>query len=99
MNPDMAAMAEIALARGYDVLVLTNAMKPMMRPRVQAALIDLNRRFDDAAHLARQPRSLARRSRTTKNAGRQLRRNARRHEMARRERIPARRRRPLALGR
>jgi uncharacterized Fe-S cluster-containing radical SAM superfamily protein len=46
MNPDMAAMAEIALARGYDVLILTNAMKPMMRPRVQAALIDLNRRFD-----------------------------------------------------
>ena len=42
MNPDMAAMAESALARGYDVLILTNAMKPMMRPRVQAALVDLN---------------------------------------------------------
>ncbi len=46
MNPDMAAMAGIALARGYDVLILTNAMKPMMRPRVQAALVDLNRRFN-----------------------------------------------------
>jgi hypothetical protein len=45
MNPDMAAMAEAALARGYDALILTNAMKPMMRPRVQAALADLNRRF------------------------------------------------------
>jgi organic radical activating enzyme len=45
MNPDMGAMAQIALARGYDVLILTNAMKPMMRPRVQAALLDLNRRF------------------------------------------------------
>ena len=45
MNPDMGAMAEIALARGYDVLVLTNAMKPMMRPRVQATIVDLNRRF------------------------------------------------------
>ena len=46
MNPDMAAMAAIALERGYDVLILTNAMKPMMRPRVQAALLDLNRRFN-----------------------------------------------------
>ncbi|MCE9522457.1 MAG: radical SAM protein [Alphaproteobacteria bacterium] len=45
MNPDMAAMAETALARDYDVLVLTNAMKPMMRPRVQAALSGLNKRF------------------------------------------------------
>ena len=45
MNPDMSAMAGIALARGYDVLILTNAMKPMMRPRVQAALLDLNRKF------------------------------------------------------
>lgn len=45
MNPEMGAMAEIALARGHDVLILTNAMKPMMRPRVQAALVDLNRRY------------------------------------------------------
>jgi organic radical activating enzyme len=45
MNPEIGAMAEAALVRGYDVLILTNAMKPMMRPRVQAALLDLNRRF------------------------------------------------------
>lgn len=45
MNPDMAAMAELALERGYDTLILTNAMKPMMRPRVQGALVDLNARF------------------------------------------------------
>lgn len=45
MNPDMIAMAERALARGYDTLILTNAMKPMMRPRVQAGLSDLIRRF------------------------------------------------------
>ena len=45
MNPDMGAMTEIALERGYDVLILTNAMKPMMRPRVRDALVDLNRRF------------------------------------------------------
>jgi len=45
MNPDMIAMADIALGRGYDVLVLTNAMKPMMRPRVQSALAALAERF------------------------------------------------------
>ncbi len=42
MNPDMIAMAEAALARGYEVLVLTNAMQPMMRPRVQEGLKRLN---------------------------------------------------------
>jgi uncharacterized Fe-S cluster-containing radical SAM superfamily protein len=44
MNPDIAAILGEALARGHDVLVLTNAMRPMMRPRVQAALAELNRR-------------------------------------------------------
>ena len=38
MNPGLTAMLDETLARGYDVLVLTNAMKPMMRPRVLAAL-------------------------------------------------------------
>ena len=42
MNPEIAEMMAAALGRGYDVLVLTNAMKPMMRPRVQAALLELN---------------------------------------------------------
>nr|WP_314443860.1 radical SAM protein [uncultured Sphingomonas sp.] len=31
MNPDMLAMLEAALTRGFDVLVLTNAMRPMRR--------------------------------------------------------------------
>ncbi|MGH7006549.1 MAG: radical SAM protein, partial [Alphaproteobacteria bacterium] len=31
MNPNIMAMLEDALARGFDVLVLTNAMKPMQR--------------------------------------------------------------------
>ncbi len=38
MNPDMCAMADAALKRGFVVLILTNAMRPMMRPRVQQAL-------------------------------------------------------------
>lgn len=31
MNPDMLAMMRAALARGFEVLVLTNAMRPMRR--------------------------------------------------------------------
>ena len=31
MNPELPAMLEDSLARGYQVLVLTNAMKPMMK--------------------------------------------------------------------
>ncbi|TMM54566.1 radical SAM protein [Sulfitobacter sabulilitoris] len=42
MNPQMIAMTRAALARGYDVLILTNAMRPMMRKPVQAGLLDLN---------------------------------------------------------
>ncbi|MEO0936687.1 MAG: radical SAM protein [Pseudomonadota bacterium] len=38
MNPAMIDMARAALTRGYEVLILTNAMKPMMRPRVQVGL-------------------------------------------------------------
>jgi uncharacterized Fe-S cluster-containing radical SAM superfamily protein len=45
MNPDFPGMLEDTLARGLEALVLTNAMKPMMRPRVQAALQDIARRF------------------------------------------------------
>ncbi len=41
MNPGIIAMIEAGLARGYKVLVLTNAMKPMMRKRVQAGLLRL----------------------------------------------------------
>ena len=41
MNPEMCAMARTALARGYEVLILTNAMRPMMRKSVQADLAAL----------------------------------------------------------
>ncbi|MEZ5893171.1 MAG: radical SAM protein [Parvularculaceae bacterium] len=46
MNPEMAAMAEAALSRGFDVLILTNAMRPMMRPRVKEGLLSLRQRYD-----------------------------------------------------
>ena len=38
MNPGLVEMAEAALCRGYRVLVLTNAMQPMMRRSVRAGL-------------------------------------------------------------
>jgi pyruvate-formate lyase-activating enzyme len=41
LNPEMAAMAEAALGRGYEALILTNAMRPMTRPRPLAALARL----------------------------------------------------------
>ncbi|PSL17154.1 radical SAM protein [Shimia abyssi] len=47
MNPAMIDMTERALARGYDVLILTNAMQPMMRKRVRAGLLDLRERYGD----------------------------------------------------
>ncbi|OSP55437.1 radical SAM protein [Pseudoruegeria sp. SK021] len=42
MNPQMNTLIEAALTRGYDVLVLTNAMRPMMRPSVKSGLVQLN---------------------------------------------------------
>lgn len=41
MNPDILGMMEDALSMGYELLVLTNAMKPMMRPRLQEGLLAL----------------------------------------------------------
>ncbi|MCD9150031.1 radical SAM protein [Pseudophaeobacter flagellatus] len=38
MNPEMITMTEAALARGFDVLILTNAMRPMMRTSMRAGL-------------------------------------------------------------
>ncbi len=45
MNPDIIAMVEDALARGFSVLILTNAMQPMLRPRVRAGLLALRDNF------------------------------------------------------
>ena len=45
LNPHMIRLSEMALERGHELLILTNAMKPMMRPRVQKGLLDLQTRF------------------------------------------------------
>jgi uncharacterized Fe-S cluster-containing radical SAM superfamily protein len=41
MNPDIIAMLGDALGRGFLVLVLTNAMQPMLRPHIRKGLMAL----------------------------------------------------------
>jgi len=45
MNPELPAMLELALVRGYRALVLTNAMKPMHK--MKPALLRLRDRYAD----------------------------------------------------
>lgn len=45
MNPDIIPMLQDALSRGFEVLMLTNAMKPMMKVSYQ--LLDLQQRFGE----------------------------------------------------
>jgi sulfatase maturation enzyme AslB (radical SAM superfamily) len=47
MNPQIIQMLKISLTRGYEVLVLTNAMAPMMRPAMQAGLTELIECYGD----------------------------------------------------
>jgi hypothetical protein len=47
LNPSMIEMADECLSRGYEVLILTNAMRPMMRPGVRSGLTGLRDRFGD----------------------------------------------------
>lgn len=47
MNPGIIRMMEDSLERGYRVLVLTNAMRPMMRPRLHQGLKRLIAFFGD----------------------------------------------------
>jgi hypothetical protein len=45
LNPSLPAMLDETLSRGYQVLVLTNAMKPMHKKK--AALLSLRERYGD----------------------------------------------------
>ncbi len=47
MNPQMNAMTRAALVAGYEVLVLTNAMRPMMRKSVRTGIEKLVAEFGD----------------------------------------------------
>ena len=41
LNPDILAMITDSLDGGFETLVLTNAMQPMLRPRVRAGLEEI----------------------------------------------------------
>lgn len=45
MNPDMLAMLETVLERGFEALVLTNAMQPMQRPKIREGLLRLKEAY------------------------------------------------------
>ncbi len=47
MNPEILPMLEDALSRGFAVLLLTNAMQPMQRPKVQTGLLELRAKYRD----------------------------------------------------
>jgi hypothetical protein len=47
MNPEIIEITENALVRGHEVLILTNAMQPMLRPRVRAGLLKLRDEYGD----------------------------------------------------
>lgn len=47
LNPQLIEMLGDALRMDFEVLVLTNAMQPMLRPDVKAGLIELNRQYRD----------------------------------------------------
>ena len=47
MCPDILPIMEAILARGHSLLLLTNAMQPMMRRRIREGLLDLKTRFAD----------------------------------------------------
>ncbi len=51
LNRHMAELAGLCLDRGFHVLVLTNAMRPMQRPVVRAALSALRERHGDRLQL------------------------------------------------
>ncbi|MEL7049494.1 MAG: radical SAM protein [Pseudomonadota bacterium] len=45
LNPDMLAILDDTLRAGFAVLLLTNAMRPLQRPKIQAGLLELQERF------------------------------------------------------
>ncbi len=47
MNPDIIDMLGEALARGHRALVLTNAMQPMLRPRIRDGMMALRQTYGE----------------------------------------------------
>lgn len=51
LNPHATDLIEAALSRKFSVLILTNAMRPMMRPRIQDNLIRLKEKYSEQLKL------------------------------------------------
>ncbi len=47
MAPEIIDLMRVVLERGFSVLMLTNAMQPMLRPRIKGGLIDLNEKYGE----------------------------------------------------
>ncbi len=47
MNPEILLIMQACLEQGFNLLVLTNAMRPMMRTRIQSGLLDLKKAYPD----------------------------------------------------
>ena len=45
LNPQFCDMLQDALSRGHEVLVLTNAMQPMQRPKIKKRLVEIRERY------------------------------------------------------
>ncbi|GJL93973.1 MAG: hypothetical protein DHS20C05_03780 [Hyphococcus sp.] len=45
MNPDMLMMARASLEAGFEVLILTNAMRPMLREQIKKSLMGLREQY------------------------------------------------------
>jgi sulfatase maturation enzyme AslB (radical SAM superfamily) len=51
LNPDMLAILTDTLRRGLKVLLLTNAMQPMQRPKIKQGLLALRDKYGDQLRL------------------------------------------------
>lgn len=47
LNPQIIGLLEMTLARGHRVLILTNAMRPMMRPHMRDGLLALKAQYGE----------------------------------------------------
>ena len=99
MNPDIIDMLGDALERGFQVLLLTNAMQPMLRPRIRDGLTRLRKAHGGRLAPSRQPRPLYGEAARHRADRRVLRQDDRRDRLARARRLCAGARRPHLLGR
>ena len=89
MNPDIIDMLGDALSRGFSVLVLTNAMQPMLRPRIRDGLIALRDAHGDRLTLRISLDHYSRELHDTERTARLVRQDGRGHRLARARRLHA----------